>query len=504
MVQDDSNMDFGELFEASSRQPGDRPLFPGETVKGKVVLITGDAVFVDYGAKSEGWAELEEFLDEKGQVGVEVGSEVSLAFIEYGPSGTRLGSCLRRTSGGSGGALLRKAYESGITIEGTITGTNKGGLEVTISGTKTFCPVSQIDLTYCERPEAYVGTTHKFQVIQFEEDGRNIVVSRRAVLQAERMALATKTREHLAVGETFLGRVTRLTPFGAFVDLGGLEGMIHVSEISRSPVKNPGDHLVLDQEVTTKVLSMERDEKGNERISLSLKALEPDPWEIGFQFKEGDTISGTVRNLAAYGAFVEVAPGVEGLVHISEISFKHIHHPKDKLQVDQPVEVKVLEINREQRRISLSVKEAASISDSDQTLAGPQSETDQSDGPAPKATISPLAPKVGLITKGVVRSIKTYGYFVDLPELGSHQRGLLHSSQLASSEKGQSKKGIKDGDELQVEIIKIDEQGRISLSQRSILDNQDRVQFNEYRDSVKETGKFGTMGDLFKKQTKES
>lgn len=503
MVHDDSNMDFGELFEASTRQPGDRPLFPGEEVKGKVVLITGDAVFIDYGSKSEGWAELEEFLNEKGEVGIEVGMDVTLTFIEYGPSGTRLGSCLRKTPGGSGGALLRTAYESGVTIEGTITGTNKGGLEVTISGTKTFCPVSQIDLTYCERPEAYVGTTQKFQVIQFEEDGRNIVVSRRAVLQAERLALAAKTRERLTVGETFPGRVTRLTPFGAFVDLGGIEGMIHVSEISRNTVRNPADHLAIDQEVTAQILSMEKDEKGNERISLSLKALEPDPWETGFEFKDGDTITGTVRNLAAYGAFVEVAPGVEGLVHISEISYKHIHHPKEKLQIDQPVEVKVLEINRDQHRISLSIKEASILSDSEQDQASPPSGTDQGTGLSDKEAVMPLTLKVGLITKAIVRSIKPYGYFVDLPDLGSHQRGLLHSSQLASSEKGQIKKGIKEGTELQVEIIKIDEQGRISLSQKSVLDNQDRADYNEYQDRTKEIGKLGTMGDLFGKFSKK-
>ena len=364
MDHDEPNMDFAELFEASGGLTGEQSFSPGERVKGKVVLVTGDTVFIDYGAKSEGWADLEEFLDEKGEVNIKPGMDVELAFIGYGPSGAQLGSCLRKVSGGGGDELLRKAFESKIAIEGTVTGTNKGGLEVLISGTTVFCPFSQMDLTYCDRPEVFVGTIQKFKVVQFEEEGKNIVVSRRAVLQEEREALAAGTRERLAVGGVFQGRVTRLTPFGAFVDLGGLEGLIHVSEISRRQVKTPADVLSTGQEVTVQVLNLETDEKGTERISLSMKVLEPDPWETGLEFGEGDIVPGTVRNLTAYGAFVEVAPGVEGLVHISEISPKRIHHPKEKLQDGQEVEVKILEINQEQRRISLSIKEVPSSLDS--------------------------------------------------------------------------------------------------------------------------------------------
>ncbi len=177
MDHDEPDMDFAELFEASGGLTGEQSFSPGERVKGKVVLVTGDTVFIDYGAKSEGWADLEEFLDEKGEVNIKPGSDVELAFIGYGPSGAQLGSCLRKASGGGGDELLRKAFESKIAIEGTVTGTNKGGLEVTISGTKVFCPFSQMDLTYCDRPEVFVGTIQKFKVVQFEEEGKNIVVS---------------------------------------------------------------------------------------------------------------------------------------------------------------------------------------------------------------------------------------------------------------------------------------------------------------------------------------
>jgi small subunit ribosomal protein S1 len=531
MDQDDTDMNFAELFEASVRSAADRPLSPGETIKGKVVLMTADTVFIDYGAKSEGWADLKEFLDEKGELSIKPGMEVELTFIGYGPSGAQLGNCLRITSVGSGGELLRKTFESGISIEGTVSGTNKGGLEVTVSGTKAFCPFSQADLTYLDRPEALVGTVQKFKVTQFEEDGKNIVVSRRAVLQEEKEALAVNTRKRLAVGEVLPGQVTRLTPFGAFVDLGGIEGLIHISEISRSQVKDPADHLTVGQEISVQVLQFTSDEKKNERISLSLKALEPDPWETGLAFGEGDIVLGTVRNLAQYGAFVEVAPGIEGLVHISEISDKRIRHPKEKLKEGQEVEVKVLEINREQKRISLSIKEVSPLSESEQESFGketirtgdvirrraktgpdeflPTSDHEESinvpdhmEVPSGQETQAPRLPQIGLVVQGIVRSIKPYGLFIDLPDLGSHQHGLLHNSQTLDSETTQSKKGFKEGDEILVEIITIDEQGRISLSQKSVMEHQDRVELNEYRNRVKETGKLGTMADLFKKKTR--
>jgi small subunit ribosomal protein S1 len=530
MVQNDSDMDFAELFETSAQSAGDGPLIPGEPVKGKVVLITGDTVFIDYGAKSEAWADLEEFLDDKGEVIIKPGMEVELGFIGFGPSGAQLGNCLRKVSGGAGVELLRKAFETGIAIEGTVTGTNKGGLEIVVSGAKAFCPFSQMDLTYLDRPEGFIGTTQKFKVTQFEEEGKNIVVSRRVVLQAEREALAINTRKRLEVGAVFKGQVTRLTPFGAFIDLGGIEGLVHISEISRSQVVDPADHLTVGQEVTVQILQFKTDEKDQERISLSMKALEPDPWETELGFDEGDIVWGRVRNLAQFGAFIEIVPGLEGLVHISEIAHKRIRHPKDMLKEGQEVEVKVLEINKEQRRISLSIKEVSPFSgleiDSPEqeivrtgnvirkrvriaadegslipTLGDFNSSSDQSsESPAPLIHPGPQLPQVGLVVKGVIRSIKPYGFFADLPELGSHQRGLLHKSQMVGSETNQSPKGYKEGDELLVEIIKIDDQGKISLSQKSLLDNQVQVELKEYRDRAQETGKLGTMADLFKKK----
>jgi small subunit ribosomal protein S1 len=386
-----------------------------------------------------------------------------------------------------------------------------------------------MDLTYLDHPEGLIGTHQKFKVTQFEEEGKNIVLSRRAVLQAEKEALALNTRNRLKVDEVFKGQITRLTPFGAFVDLGGLEGLVHISEITRGQVADPSDLLTLGQEVDVKVLEIKTDEKGQERISLSMKVLEPDPWETELEFNEGDILIGKVRHLAQFGAFIEIAPGLEGLVHISEISYKRIRHPKELLQEGQQVEVKVLEINQDQRRISLSIKEVPSSSPE---VAIPDQEVirignllrrrkkveakeeysskfqdnlitplnENLEEIVPVVPSAPRVPQVGLVVKGVIQSIKPYGFFVDLPELGLHQRGLLHNSQTSDPGKIQKQKSFKEGNEIEVEIIKIDDQGRISLSQSSILESQDKAELLRYRERVQDTGKLGTMADLFKKK----
>jgi small subunit ribosomal protein S1 len=260
-----------------------------------------------------------------------------------------------------------------------------------------------------------------------------------------------------------------------------------------------------------------------------MKILEADPWEKEFGFEEGDVLLGTVRSLTAFGAFVTLAPGLDGLVHISEISSKRIHHPRDILKEGQETPVMVLEINREQRRISLSIKEVAPVTEDEmesfkeeQVRSGniirkrrkavvlSENDVNEIGEYAPESgetrVLSPTQqagnplPEAGLITKGVIRSIKPYGFFIDLPDLGPHQSGLLHISQTAFPEKGTSGKGMKEGDEIQVQIIKIDEQGRISLSQKSVVDGQDRDELKQYRDRVQESGKLGTMADLFKKK----
>ena len=520
---------FAELFESRPSMTDRKKLQPGDTVQGKVVLITRDTVFIDFGYKAEGWATIEDFLDAEGQSTIAVGSEVSLTLIEYTPSGARLGTTLRKALGTPGRDLLQRAYEADLPVEGMILKVNKGGLEVDIGGARAFCPLSQIDIHYCENPEALVGTNQKFQVLRIEEEGRNVLLSRRAVLQAEREAQAAKVREALTVGAVLDGTVTRLTPFGAFVDLGGLEGLLHISEISRQQVADPADRLQTGQSVKVQVLRFEQGEKGEDRISLSMKSLEPDPWQEELPFQEGAMVSGLVRHLAPYGAFVELTPGLEGLIHISELSDRRITHPQQVLSPGQTVTVKILEIDRDRQRVSLSLK-AASLPPNDpeselsETRTGdvirrsrrpdesgaedrdsfpfPDAGTEiQLDRPALAVPASPLKPRVGLITRGVISSVKPYGLFLDLPELGSRMRGLLHQSNLAASADS-SPKGLKEGKELEVEIIKIDDQGRISLSQQSVIENRERSELKHYLGQDQGSGALGTMADLFKKINK--
>ena len=541
MTPEDKEKSFAELLEEDGRSPGGKNYFPGDTVRGRVVLIDDSTVFIDYGLKAEGWTEREEFLDEEGELKVAVGDEVELKLLEYSPSGSHLGTSLRKSSGAAGYAMLENSYEAGIPVEGVVKSVNKGGFDIDFSGARAFCPISQIDINYCEEPDAFVGTTHKFMVSEFEEDERNVVVSRRAVLEAEREGLRAVTLERLAVGENFDGVVTRILDFGAFVDIGGVEGLLHVSEISRGVVQHPADRLNTGDTVEVRVIKIEEDEKGRERIGLSMKVFETDPWEEGLPFADGDTVTGTVVRLAPFGAFVELVPGIDGLVHVSEISRRHVNHPKDELGEGDEVSVRILDIDHEKRRISLSIREAlpsleaaVSAEPSDEIRRGnvirrtgkkqdeePAQEAEHlklnpedawagvdaenkrvgesaAEDPDAEAVQVSVHPRIGLITKGIVNGIMPYGLFMDLPECGPKLRGLLHNSELEAGESPDPQKGVKEGDEMDVEIVRMDAEGKISLSRKTVLVRKEREELSHYMKKEKK-GSMGTLADLLGK-----
>jgi small subunit ribosomal protein S1 len=340
--------------------------------------------------------------------------------------------------------------------------------------------VSQIDLQFCENPEEHVGTRYQFRIMEIKEKGKNIVLSRRVLLQEEQEKKAKETLSSLKEGLELEGKVTRLTEFGAFVDIGGIEGMVHVSEISHARINQPSEVLEMGQMVKVKILRVERDKGGRPRIALSMKALEQAPWEKGFRFKEGDVISGTVSRLTDFGAFVEVAPGVDGLVHLSEISYERVPHPSRVLKEGDRVDVLVLKIDEEKRRISLSIRDAAMK----QKMAEQEKE---------------VRLEVGQVLRGIVEDQKPYGLFVRLPQLGVGVRGLLPMDELILSEKGDVKKRIPKGREIQVEIVSIDEKGRIQLSQKVTKERQDREDYEKFLKKEEPAGKLGTLGELFKK-----
>ncbi|MCX5907957.1 MAG: S1 RNA-binding domain-containing protein [Deltaproteobacteria bacterium] len=280
------------------------------------------------------------------------------------------------------------------------------------------------------------------------------------------------------------GKVTHLANFGAFVDIGGVEGMVHVSEISHARVKLPSDVLHPGQSVKVKIIKIEPDKGGKRRIALSLRALEPGEWDKGLSFHEGDIIPGKVTRLADFGAFVEVAPGVDGLVHISEISYERISHPSRVLKEGDAVEVLVQKIDEGSRRISLSIRDAALKKKMAHFSSGP------------------VERKVGQLLQGIVEDQKPYGLFVRLPQLGMDVRGLLPLEELLDSEKGDVKKRFPRGQEVLVEIIALEEE-KIRLSQRAIKEKKDREDFERFAKSEDSGRGLGNLGEIFKKAQKK-
>jgi small subunit ribosomal protein S1 len=255
---------------------------------------------------------------------------------------------------------LQQAYEEQMPIEGLVTGTTKGGLEVEMSGVRAFCPASQIDINYVEDLADFVGERLAFRITKFE-GGRhtNLVVSRRALLEEEQQALATETRAQLEVGAVMQGKVSSLKEFGAFIDLGGIEGMVHISELAFGRVEHPQDILSVGQQVEVSVLKIEQTDNPRhpERIALSIRALEQDPWrEVLTDYPVGAQVQGTVSRLQPFGAFIELAPGVDGLAHISELGAgRRITHPQEVVSVGDQVQARVLSVDLDKHRIGLSL-----------------------------------------------------------------------------------------------------------------------------------------------------
>jgi small subunit ribosomal protein S1 len=336
----------------------------GDEVRGRIISIGRDSAFVDLGAKSDGVIELSQLRDADGKLIVKEGDELTATVVEVG--GAAGGVVLKRVFGGrgaEGSAELEAAFQHRLPIEGVVSAVNKGGVDVTIGGSRAFCPISQLDLRHTEDASAFVGQKLRFRITRYESTGRgaNIVVSRRAILEEEQAVRAAEVRGTLAVGSVLKGRVTALKDYGAFVDLGGIEGMMHVSELGFQRVSHPKDLLAVGQEIEVQVIKLEKsdDPKRPERIALSLKSLEKDPWsDVATRFYEGAHASGTVMRLEQFGAFVELAPGVEGLLHVSELGRgKPLRHARDATKVGATLDVVVLAVDTDKRRLSLALAE---------------------------------------------------------------------------------------------------------------------------------------------------
>jgi small subunit ribosomal protein S1 len=471
---------FADLLASSSQLPHSR-FSPGDRVSGIVVKIGRDTIFVDLGGKSEGIVEADEFRGENGKITLKEGEEVELRVASL-KGGIHLSRAIK-ARGAEAVAILQDAYRNQIPVEGRVAAVNKGGFDIEISGLRAFCPISQIDSQYCEKPEEYVGGRHQFRILEIKERGKNIIVSRRILLQEEQEKKLQETLAALKPDQEVVGKVTKLTDFGAFVDMGGVEGMVHVSEITHARIAHPSEALKPGDVVRAKILRMEPEKGGRQRIALSLKALEPGAWDKGLGFQEGDVVAGKVSRLTDFGAFVEVAPGVDGLVHKSEISYEKVIHPSRVLQVGGRVDVRVLKIDEPNRKISLSIKEA---------MVFGQNGEGQED----------VRLEVGQVLKGIVEDQKPYGLFVRLPRFGMKTRGLLPLEELLESDRSDVKKKMPPGKEVQVEIIGIDEDNKIRLSQKSIKEREDRGDYEKFLKKPGREASLGTLGELLQKLKK--
>src|SRR5262245_17795315 len=362
MAQSDDE-DFAALLAASEAGSAarHRRLAVGEVVRGRVISVGATTACVAVGGKAEAAIDVGEFRDpESGEVSLKEGDEVEATVVE---DGSRTGSIVLKRVAGRGGHVpgeLEQAFVNGIPVEGVVTGEIKGGYEVQIGSVRAFCPGSQIDRRRVAGTN-YTGERLRFRITKLEAGGRNLVVSRRQLLEEEAAEQAAATWEQLREGAVVAGTVTSVRDFGAFVDLGGVEGLVHVSEISHGRVTNPADVLHVGQRIEAQVVKLETDAKGGRRVGLSLRALAPDPWTTARdRFPVGTSVRGRVRRLEQFGAFVELAPGLDGLVHISRMVVdRRIAHPRQVVSIDDEVEVTVVELDPASRRIGLSMVERA-------------------------------------------------------------------------------------------------------------------------------------------------
>jgi len=430
---------FAELLDAYDKGMEEN-LQVGDKVRGAIISIGKDTVFIDTGTKVDAVVNKKELFDENGTFPYHEGDTVELYAVVVNEQEIRLSHAL---SGVGGLEMLRDAYENNIPIEGKVSATCKGGFHVQIMQIRAFCPISQIDVNYVETPDDFIGQTLNFLITQFENNGKNIVVSRRRLLEAENAETRSRFLADLTVGKELEGTVMRLMPYGVFVELApGVEGMVHISELNWSRLDNPEEAVSPNQKIFVKVIGIEDGESPDrKKIALSVKQLENDPWESAAgRFKVGQQLEGKVTRIAGFGAFVEIAPGIEGLVHISEMShIRRVLKVEDVVNAGDLIQVMIKEMDTDRRRISLSIRDT---------------EED------PWSTVKDKF-VVGQKIKGALAKKESFGYFIDLaPGI----TGLLPKSKIKAAGTPEIDKA-KIGDILPLTIIQVDSASRkISLA----------------------------------------
>jgi len=374
--------DFAAMFEASERA---RRVAKGQIIEGTIVAIGEEVALIDVGGKSEATIDIAELKDDNGQVEVKVGDRVQ-AMVVSTSGGLTLSR--RLALGAATARQLEDAFQAGLPVEGKVERAVKGGYEVRMARQRAFCPVSQIDIIRNTDPAQHEGRVYKFRIIEFKEGGRNLVVSRRVLLEEEQQASAADVRKSIVEGAVITGRVASVRDFGAFVELGGgVQGLLHVSEMAWARVSDTSQVVTAGDEITVKVLRVDGDKQ---KISLGLKQLAADPWSrVGDTYQAGQLLTGRVTRVADFGPFVELEPGIEGLIPLSESGVGRDADIKKAFRAGDNVQVVVLDVDAAARRIRLSVTAVDKVREADEV----RDYTDRSDA-APTEKFSSMADKL--------------------------------------------------------------------------------------------------------------
>ncbi|MBL1457757.1 MULTISPECIES: 30S ribosomal protein S1 [unclassified Methylophaga] len=444
---------FADLFEESLNAT---PMQPGKIVTGTVVNVGPDVVMVNAGLKSEGAIPVAEFMNEKGEITVSVGDlvDVSLETLEDGFGATQLSR--EKAKAAEAWIRLEHAFEANETVIGIISGKVKGGFTVDLENIRAFLPGSLVDVRPIRDTSHLEGKELEFKLIKLDRPRNNIVVSRRAIMEAENSVEREALLETLEEGKVVKGIVKNLTDYGAFVDLGGIDGLLHITDMAWKRVKHPSEVVAIGDEIDVQVLKFDKE---RERVSLGLKQLGDDPWkDIARRYPNSTRIQGKVTNIADYGCFVEIEDGVEGLVHMSEMDWTNKNvHPSKLVTLGDEVEVMVLDIDAERRRISLGIK---------QCQTNPWEEFSMTHNKGDKVS-------------GAIKSITDFGIFIGLD---GGIDGLIHLSDISWEEENEELiRDFKKGDEVEAVVLAIDpERERISLGIKQLQDDPFSAYLSEH------------------------
>ena len=456
-----SELSFAELFEGSEQTQQAKP---GDVVKGTVVRVDNDFVWVDASLKSEAQIPAEQFKNAAGEITAKVGDQVDVVLenVEDGFGCTVLSR--EKAKRHESWANLEKAYNDQATVIGVIDGKVKGGFTVSVDGIRAFLPGSLVDVRPVRDTTHLEGKEVEFKVIKLDQKRNNVVVSRKAVIESENSADSEQLFENLEEGQIVEGTVKNLTDYGAFVDLGGVDGLLHITDMAWKRVKHPSEVVEVGQTIKVKVLKFDRERR---RVSLGLKQLGEDPWiAIATRYPVNTEIEGVVTNLTEYGCFVEIEEGVEGLVHVTEMDWTNKNvHPSKVVNVGDKVKVKVLEIDEERRRISLGLKQCK---------------------PNPWKLFDENHKKGDRVT-GKIKSITDFGIFIGL-EGGID--GLVHLTDLSHTESSEDAAAkFKKGDEITAVVLQVDaDRERISLGVKQLEEDP----FSRYAGDPAKKGKVVT------------